>query len=109
MTSMNATRDQIPPQNARSNADHSSVDSLASETDRLSKSADWWNNRYLLLGFLLVVIAGVAAYFQYMAVNEARRLAEKETELSQAKESLLNQNLKDKDVQIGQLERMLKR
>lgn len=105
MTPMNAIPSQMPPQGTRSKVDNSSIESLNSEIARLKQSASWWNNRYLLLGFLVVVVAGGAAYFQKVAVDRSRQLAEKESELSRVKESILNQNLKDKDVQIGQLGR----
>lgn len=104
MIPMNAKPEHMSDPQTISKADNSSIDSLSSEIARLRRYADWWNNGYLLLGFSVVVVAGLAAVFQYTAVKEARQLADREADLSRTKESRLNQDLKDKDVQIRQLE-----
>jgi hypothetical protein len=93
-----ARAQKMTPQQARSNDDRSSTDSLISRINRLRDSADWWNKWYLILGAGTVIVTalagGTAAYFQYVAVVKARLLADAEAELGRLRE-------KDKDLQIA--------
>jgi hypothetical protein len=105
MMAMNATPQNISDQQKFSNGDSSSIDELNSSIARLKRSADWWNNSYLFLGAMAVIVAGATAYFQYVSVSKTRLLADTEAELSRVKESQLNESLKEKDVEIAALNR----
>lgn len=96
ITAMNAAPQNITDQQTRSKKDNSSIESLTSDIERLSKSADWWNNIYLVLVAVAVVVGGFTAYFQYTAVKKSRLLADVQAELGRLEKT-------QKDLQIAEL------
>lgn len=92
---MTTSAQNIPPKYINSNSERSDIASLTSRTNRLSQSADWWNNGYLIFVVLTLIVGAITVVFQYRAVKRGRELADAQALLIQVKD-------KDTDVKIGE-------
>jgi outer membrane murein-binding lipoprotein Lpp len=101
--STNKAITQIPmaaPQTNSKGANVPDIQSLSLKVEELSGSVDLWNNA-IIISLVFAAFAAVAVGVStYIAFKQASHLAKAQQELSEAKDSQLQIDLKNKDVEI---------
>ena len=90
---------------APSSMERGEIGGLTSNVERLQGSTQVWNSWYLRFVFVAVVLTAATFVSQYVATKRSRELADAESLLSSAKDRALATQLKDRDVQISDLNR----
>ncbi len=78
----------------------SDIQSLTAKAEALQKSFDFWNNGYVILVAITVILAAIVFFTQFMSIKRGKELAKVQSDLLTAKDKQLALDLKDKDLKI---------
>jgi hypothetical protein len=81
----------------------SAVQTLTREITGLEKSVDSWNNKYIVLLLLSIIVAALTLYAQFKTIRTARALSDKQAELDREKDRQLRSELSERDMRIAEL------
>jgi len=79
----------------------SEIQSLTQCSERLAKSVDRWNDGYVWLGAVALLVAFGVFFAQYLIIKRGRQLSGVQTSLLAAKDRQLKEDLKQKDADIA--------